>query len=296
MAQLLDYSQLLIAAGTSQPDEMKRGNDPKMIRQVILNSFFRSILYYNRTYRGQYGAPIVCVDSKNVWRKKVFAHYKAHRQKNKDDSTMDWGVILSTMDEVRDVLDKYFPWKVVKVEGAEGDDIIACLTKYFQDNEEKDHGLFTMPQDILIVSSDGDFGQLRKYNNVKQFNPKMKKLVDKPPANFLHDKIVRGDGGDGVPSVLHDDDWLLLEDRPRATPVTVKVIAKFEDYDTLTDEEKRRYDRNKQMISFESIPQEIYDAVIDTYKNANTTKDLGFLMNYFITNRVRDMLDKLQEI
>ena len=298
MALLIDYSQILIASATHSDISAytQKGIDPKIIRQAIMNSFFRSMMYYNRVYRPQYGAPIICADSKDVWRKNVFEYYKAHRKAGKEESPLDWTEIYTTMDYIRTVLDEIFPWKVVKTPGAEGDDIIACLCKYFQDNEEKDHGLFVEPQDILIISSDGDFGQLRKYKNVSQWNPMQKKLVEKPGPTALHDKIVRGDGGDGVPSVLNEDHWLTIPDRPRAKPVTVKIIEKFNDYANLTDEEKRRYDRNKQLISFDCIPAEIESSIINTYKTASDKKDLGAVMNFFIANRVRDMLDRLQEL
>jgi 5'-3' exonuclease len=54
-----------------------------------------------------------------------------------------------------------FPYKVIDVEGAEADDIIGTLVPRH-----------IMHEDILIISSDGDFLQLQQYNEASRFKVK----------------------------------------------------------------------------------------------------------------------------
>ena len=87
------------------------------------------------------------------------------------------------------------------VEGAEADDIIGTLVPRH-----------IMSENILIISSDGDFPQLQMYNGrssftVKQYNPSQKKfIISENPLQELKEKIIRGDKGDGIPNVLSSSD------------------------------------------------------------------------------------------
>jgi hypothetical protein len=65
-----------------------------------------------------------------------------------------------------------------------------------------------MHEDILIISSDGDFLQLQQYNGksnytIKQYNHAKKKfVVSENPLEELKEKIIQGDKGDGIPNIM----------------------------------------------------------------------------------------------
>ena len=76
---------------------------------------------------------------------------------------------------------KYCIWKVVR--------LMTLLVPLAIRTQE-----FGQGEPVMIISSDKDFIQLQKYNNVKQFSPIQKKaVVDKNPRNYLFNHIMRGD-------------------------------------------------------------------------------------------------------
>ena len=157
---LLDYSQIALSNIIVQ-----KLNDESMIRHMILNS----IRMYNKRYRDEYGQMVICADGMNTWRKDYYPYYKAKRKKNRDNSDQDWNEIFRILHLVRDEIKENLPYKVVHMEGVEADDIIASLVLQSQE--------FGMNEPMMIVSSDKDFIQLQKFNNVKQFSPIQKKMV-----------------------------------------------------------------------------------------------------------------------
>lgn len=227
----------------------------------------------------------------------MYQYYKAHRAKGKEESTLDWESIFEFMDQFRSDLEENFPYPVIYHEKAEGDDVIGAITMYHQDNDLDTEGnaLFGgSPKPTLIISSDGDFNQFLHLENVRQYNPRQRKFFEKPSSSFLIEKIIRGDGGDGVPSVLMQDDFLVNK-TGRATSVTEKVIEKFKNYDQLNKEEKRRFDRNKQMIDISCMPDYLRKELVELYTTTKPTRDMSKIMKYLVANRCREHLTNIHQ-
>lgn len=145
---------------------------------------------------------------------------------------------------------------------------------------------------ILIVSSDGDYKQLHKHKNVRQWNPLMKKFVDKPEKDFLIEKVIRGDAGDGIPNVLSPDDAFVSGTRQKA--VTVKVLEKFKTKTGLNEVELRNFQRNQTLIDFDYIPQEVQDKILEQFLGQTPKRDLNGVMQYLMKHRCRLLLNDLQ--
>ena len=273
---------------------MKKGQDTGKMRDIIRHVLLNSLLSYKRQYTKTYGEMVLAGEGTSNWRRDTFPHYKANRKKGREESETDWASIIDIIGEIREELREVFPWKFVNHERAEGDDVIAVLVHYLQENELKSSGLFDEPQEILILSSDADFRSLHKFKNVKQFNPIMKKWVAKPEEDFLIEKIIRGDAGDGVPSVLCPDDFFVNEESGRASPVTKKVIERFKTGLGLSEEEKRRFERNRLMIDLSMTPTDVRDGILANYKAADATCDLQKIMNHLIQKRCRNLLNDVQ--
>lgn len=291
--QLLDYSQLFIAGCLAFADDFKKGRDVKKMESIARHSVLNSILGYKEKYGGKYGTSVLCCDGRENWRRDFFPHYKGRRKKNKDSSDTDWSSIQSIMDALRDELEEVLPFKVVMYNKAEGDDVIAIITKWLQDNELITHGLEDYPQDIMVVSADHDFRQLYKYPNYHQFNPIHKKLVERPERTFLLEKILIGDSGDGVPNVRSADDHFMLEDAPRQKPITAKMKESFfdnPDGSTLTEYERANMLRNKTLVDFECIPKTVEDGIIEAYLSSQPKGTPKRLFDYFVDKRCRNLL------
>ena len=293
---LIDYSQVSLAAIMVFQKDIAVGDNEKN-RNIIRHAILSSILSNKKKFGQEYGQVVICCDSKKYWRKDVFPNYKAHRKANRDNSDLDWKFIFSVMDELKQDLIDNFPYKVLTVDKCEADDLIAVLTKWSQDNDLVQEGIIENARKLLIVSSDGDFRQLHQYHNVKQFSPMQKKFVERPKnvSAFIIEHIIKGDKGDGIPSVLCADDFLVNKEAyGKAPSVTVKVLDKFSKRDNLNDIEKTRYDRNETLISFEKIPQEVSDSIVSAFEGCEIKGSQGKIFQYLIKNDCRLLVNDIE--
>ena len=278
---LIDYSQIAISNIIVQ-----KLNDENMIRHMILNS----IRMYNKRYRDEYGQMVICADGMNTWRKDFYPFYKANRKKNRDESSQDWTEIFRILHLVRDEIRDYLPYKVIHMEGVEADDIIGTLTMQTQE--------FGMGEPVMIISSDKDFIQLQKFNNVKQFSPIQKKLVTDPnPRMYLFNHVMRGDSGDGIPNVLSPDDTFVTE--RQQTPLRKTKIAEWLDQsdnlrDVMDEEIYRNYQRNKKLIDLTDIPEDVQQNIINNFNGQTKTPNMKVL-NYLIKKRCNNLIEVVEE-
>lgn len=294
---LVDYSQVALATILTFQRELKGSESEvkNLIRHVVLST----IKSYKKKYGKEYGQIVIATDGRKYWRKEIFEHYKASRKKARDASDLNWKLIFDTMSEIRDDLAEYFPYKVVKYDRAEADDIIAILTKYAQTHELVQQGLMEEPQKILILSSDKDFKQLQAEWTVKQWSPMVKKFITASNSeikDWMVEHIVKGDAGDGVPNILSKDDVFVVGDRQK--PVSAKRLAEFVEQGRdacRNDDEKRNWDRNERLVKFSHIPADVENEIIESYLNSKPTNDKMKIMNYLIENRCRLLLDELED-
>lgn len=280
---LVDLNQVMISNMMAQIGNHKNAQiDENMLRHMILNT-----LRANRMkFKDEFGELVICADDKNYWRKQRFPYYKANRKKSRDDSELDWNAIFTSLNKIRDELKEYFPYRVIQIESAEADDIIGTVVH--TEGTELNTG-----EPILILSGDKDYIQLHKYANVKQYDPTRKRwITHSSPEKYLYEHIIKGDAGDGVPNILSSDNCLVIGERQR--PITKKRLEEWEDINTMTDEVKRNYLRNKSLIDLEQIPDYIKQQVLDAW-NAENPKTRSQLLNYFIHNKLRNLMECISE-
>lgn len=298
---LIDYSQVALATILTFKRELK-GTESE-VKNLIRHVTLSTIKSYKKKYGAEYGDIVIATDGRKYWRKEVFAHYKASRKKSREESDLDWKLIFDTLSEMREDLKKYFPYKVVNVERAEADDIIAVLTEYVQTNELIQEGLMEEAQKVLILSSDKDFKQLQlapfSSGNVRQWSPMTKKFISASKQEILEftvEHIVKGDSGDGVPNILSKDDVFVVGERQKT--VSSKRLAEFQEKGIdacRNDEERRNWQRNATLVAFDNIPKDVKDEIIQVYLNSKPVKDKMGIMNYLIEHRCRLLLDELED-
>lgn len=293
---LLDYNQVCLSAILPFSKDLKKSEDE--VRNLVRHIILSNILTYKKKYGSEYGNVIICCDGREYWRKEVFPYYKGSRKKSRDNSDLNWKLIFDVLSEMRQDLIDYFPYKVININRAEADDIIAILAEWSQNNELIQEGMFEEPQKMMIISSDGDFLQLQKYNNVSQWSPNTKKLL-KMSHRDLHEKyithIVKGDSGDGIPNIMTKDEVLVTEGI-RQNTVSAKRLAEFIEVGKSackTDDEIRNWDRNERLISFECIPSDIQEEIVTTYNATTPKRDSMKLMNYLMKHRCNLLLSEL---
>ncbi len=287
---LIDYSQVALANILSFKKDLVQGSESD-IKNLIRHTTLSTLKYYKKKYSKQYGEVVICCDGKKYWRKEFFPNYKAARKKHREESDLDWNMIFNTLSEIREDLAKHFPYKVMHIERAEADDVIAVLTE--RCNE------FGTSEDVMIVSSDKDFKQLHAYDNVKQWSPMQKKQVTiakKEIHPFTIEHIVKGDAGDGVPNILSADDIFLVEGRQ--APVSSKRLQEFIDNGFIAcrnDAERRNWHRNATLVDFKFIPEDVKKEILGKYELNTPVGDKMTIMNYLMEHRCRLLLDELED-
>lgn len=184
------------------------------------------------------------------FRKKISPEYKAQRSfVNKQfqiQPVKDYivNVIFKELD-----LEQKYNYKIVKVANAEGDDVIACLMQNFTDYVKR-----------ILFASDKDFLQLK---DVSQFDLRGKPVVreswaaDLDPAKFLLLKIIVGDPADNIQQVFHKV----------GLKKALKLVLDRESLKTKLLEEAnsaKQFLLNKKLISFDEIPQDLNDTIVET--------------------------------
>ena len=273
---IVDFNQVMISnlmmqLGNHTNIPLEEG----LFRHMVINSL-RS---YKQKFQSEYGEIEIACDDRNYWRKQVFPYYKANRKKNRDASEINWNQVFDIFNTIKAEIKEYFPYRVIQVESAEADDIIATLV-----TENKD-------KTILILSADKDFVQLQKYATVRQYDPIRKKWIKEDnPQQYLYEHILKGDQGDGIPNILSDDDTFVTDKRQK--PMTQKKMDLFKSQGISQEMLKRNFARNELLVDLTKIPENIRNSVINKYNEENG-KDRSKLFNYFISHNLKLLMDSV---
>ena len=260
--------------------------DENLVRHMVLNS----LKSYNKKFREKYGDMILCYDSKHYWRKDYFPYYKQNRKKDREKSNHDWNAIFEILNKIRDEIRNNLPYIVMEIDGAEADDIISALCKHLSHNYPKDQ--------ILILSGDKDFIQLRKFSNVSQYNPLQKTFVsDYNPTQYIAEHIIKGDRSDGIPNFLSSGDTFVTNKRQR--PISKKNLEKWIYSDPSvfcnTKEKLDNYNRNKTLIDLECIPDDLRAKILDEFKSLNSNDKTKLSVDYFVEHKLVSLMNNLED-
>jgi len=171
-----------------------------------MGGFFMSIGYAIKTISPD--IVFISFDGKNSNDKRItmFADYKSNRRKMV--KKVIHADLFSTVEEEEAALGhqfkrlaeyfKYIPLHVHYAGGVEADDILAYIVK----NQYKDC-------DNYIMTTDTDYYQLIN-DSITIYNPRIKTFITPnnakfifglSPNNYLYEKIIDGDAGDGIPGI-----------------------------------------------------------------------------------------------
>jgi len=272
---LLDFSNIIVGSimvASRVPDEERFSED--FIRHLVLNS----IRSYRKKYHEKYGEMVICTDYLSSWRKDAFPYYKAHRKVQREKQQkegVDWKALFDIIAKITGELEEYFPYKVVQIPHAEGDDVIAVLAKHAK-------------EPCLIVSSDKDFNQLYKYKTVRQFSPmKHQMLKGIEPVRYLKEHIIRGDKGDGIPNILSAGNCIVEGERQK--PITKKKVEEWIKNESWPE---HHWKRNQELIDFDYIPPLLAHAIERNYALQKPPNRSG-LLNYFVKHRLKMLIEHI---
>ena len=274
---ILDMNQISLANlmmnfHMNKSDELEED----MVRHMILNS----IRMYRTMFKDEYGEIVLAYDSRHYWRRDIFPQYKQNRKKGRENDSKDWDSIFGLLNAMKSEFKEILPYKFLEVYGAEADDIIATLCKEHQG------------QKTMIISGDKDFIQLQKYDNVSQYSPITKKMINgHNPTTYIKEHILKGDSSDGVPNVLSPDHTFVEGLRQR--PLSKKKIEAWIKSETgMSDEVRRNYQRNHKLINLDNTPEDLQKSILDTFNEA-PYGDRSKILNYFIENKLKELTDSI---
>ena len=279
---LLDNNQILIA-NIFQTIKQFDSIDENMLRHMVLNTY----RMYRSMFKDEYGELVICHDSSNCWRKDIFEYYKQNRKAKQDASDVNWDEVYDALHKIRTEILENFPYKNIRVERAEADDIISVLCHKYSSQEK-----------ILILSNDKDFKQLQTLPNVSQYSCIRKEfLVCDDPQGFLVDHIIRGDSSDGIPNVLSDPDTFMTYGK-RQKRLTKNVISDIIETYRMTGEPpeycRDGWERNKALIDLSFIPDTIQQEIINQFE-ISPQGDRSKILNYMINNRLKNLIENIGE-
>lgn len=260
--------------------------DPIFFRHWVLNS----LRQYNVKFRGDYGEMTICCDSPS-WRKEYFPHYKMNRKKKREADDIDWDSVFQNFNETIELIDNNFPYKVLRVDKSEADDIIAVSVKNFRE---------TTRDPILIISSDKDFMQLKKHGNIKQYCPRNKNFINEVNdleiiQDNLLEHIITGDTSDGIPNIFSDDDSLVNEEKKqnRATKKRVEDV-KNDIKSNNINKYSSAISRNTVLIDLDKIPDYVVCEILE-HINKDRKGNMQKCFSYLIKNNYKELIKRIDD-
>ncbi|QIG73806.1 exonuclease [Rhizobium phage RHph_N34] len=298
MAILVDYRSVASASMMKGHGDLNVPDPVKKSFEILLGK----IRFYNSEFREEFGELVLCNDSSS-WRYKIFEHYKSQRKlgringmdQNPDDPMH---AIYESIHSFWDIIAETGPYKCLRIRGAEGDDLLASIAM--------------TPGKHLCISADKDISQLTRFPNVKFYNSIKKMMINNGP-NFWHQLVVRGDGGDGVPNILSDDDTFMDKNkrqRQLRQEVVDKIVDSIDPEETImsmkfsgifSEQVVLNYRRNKRLIDLTQIPKSLRELVVQKFNEdvppkRDLTNMLIALKNPQYIGRLNDFVPKRETI
>lgn len=281
---LVDFSQIMVS--NLMVMIARNEYDPIFFRHWVLNS----LRQYNVKFRGDYGEMTICCDSPS-WRKEYFPHYKMNRKKKREADDIDWDSVFQNFNETIELIDNNFPYKVLRVDKSEADDIIAVSVKNFRE---------TTRDPILIISSDKDFMQLKKHGNIKQYCPRNKNFINEVNdleiiQDNLLEHIITGDTSDGIPNIFSDDDSLVNEEKKqnRATKKRVEDV-KNDIKSNNINKYSSAISRNTVLIDLDKIPDYVVCEILE-HINKDRKGNMQKCFSYLIKNNYKELIKRIDD-
>lgn len=279
---LIDFSQVIFSEALDFYSKSNEQIEMPLLRHLALSK----IMDLKNKFKKYSDEIVICLDGQNYWRKQIFPYYKQQRKLQQEKTKFDWDSFFENFNQLKQEFKDNLPFKIIEVESAEADDIIAVLCFNF-----------AKTKDIIIVSSDKDLLQLQAVYNlpIKQYSPYHEKFIDAKSQNYdLFVHIVKGDSSDGIPNILSDDDVFLQKDK-RQKPISTKKLDEWRHFGDGTGlfcesvEQLEKFNRNQKLIDMRFIPKEIEENIIDAYNNVQVNSNL---FDYMVKHRLRKLLEK----
>lgn len=270
MKVLIDHLNIVFISFSMTKRELKeKGIDD--FTEEHFGLFYHTLFNkYNLLFK-TYGQLIICHEGyKSLdWRRSVYADYKRNRDAGKTDPS--YLAFKKTLSVIEDVLN-YYPCKQIKVEGAEGDDVIYKLARYYAEEEG---------EDVLILSGDGDLAQIKKYSDkISLYHPIRKKMVELK-ENLLEYKAIVGDKSDNIPGLYRVGDKTFEK----------MMLDKKLYNEKMKGDNFESFQKFLKIVDLSQVPNDIQENILKTNKELEFNKfKPGNIEKFYYDNDMKDHL------
>ena len=279
---LIDTSHLIMRNLFMNINEIKENYN------FLYHVVFQNILSFKRDFKGsKENIPVYAFDSPNTWRKEFYEKYwkklkdfpitTGYKGQRKKDETIDWDKVFEIVDNIYKCLKTATDFKAIKIDKVEADDIIFVGVNEYHKKEN-----------IIIISSDKDFIQLLRYDNVKLYDPIKRKFREfDDPEYYLKKHIIIGDKSDNIPAIKKR--------------VGEKTAEKWLDSGTFEEDLKvdkelyKRYKFNEKLIDLTKLPEKYYNAIKEEYEKKEFNFDSMKLYECFKEFHLRKIFERINE-
>jgi 5'-3' exonuclease len=271
---------------TSMNDEMKLSLLGETLRMFINKILM--IINYESNDKEFHVDLLFSKDSKTLWRTKIFSEYKGTRKSNRDKTNFNFDVIYNIFNKVWSECCHIFPYRFVTIDPVEVDDVIAIAIESEYDKYDA----------FSVYSHDTDFVQLLSRDKVRLVNFSTMAVIESGnPKYELFEKIIRGERGDNIPNIFnqtravrqnpiskkHIEEWF------RNKEIFKQFILEHKDADQL----KKNFMRNKNLIDFTKIPEEIRSIILVGLSKPPVEFDLQVFMRITEKYSIVGLEDKI---
>lgn len=265
---------------------VKDKKDPKKILDVDYELFRRRMfdsIYGSLWKSKEKNELILAFDGKQSWRKIYWPKYKEHRKGQRDKLDLDWDEFYGVLNSYIEELSSHFPFKCIKIDNTEADDIIAVLCASVNSN-------------FTVISTDKDFLQLSA-PNVKIYDPLKKKEVKHPnPELFIVEQCLRGQAKDNIFNIKTPLDYPDDKRKPAFGEKAFEKVVAYGWKKWLNEEGlEERFNYNRNLIDFEKIPSTIRNRVLKEYRSYKYP-DPEMIWKFFEKHQWPDLIDNFTQI
>jgi len=276
------FFSTLIWYNNVHPDEEINDDYDWLENQVFMKHFddtyMKNLIKFKNMYNIPYENMIVVRDCprETIWRMSLYPEYKANRKNtcNYKNKKYNIGNIFKHIyNSLYPQLEKQYGFKILKVENAEADDIIAVVANKIRELDKN--------RLIVIISNDNDYLQLVNEKTLiwSLQNKLLNTKVETTSEEILLKKILKGDDSDNIPSLVNN----LSE---KDVNEIIKDSNKLNNWLNDNPDKKEAYINNRKLIDFQYIPTDIKKLIIDECKDIFPIQEI----------EVQNIVDVLPEV
>lgn len=230
--------------------------------------YYHNLFTFLNKINREYEDVVICWEGKNSlkWRRKIFPDYKRNRDARKGEN--DYRVLMNSLNEVKECLN-FYPFKQLRVYGAEADDLMFTLAMAFE-------GTHT------LITTDKDLSQILKHKpETMVYNP-IKKSFAKPHKYLVEEKAIVGDKSDNIGGLYRvgiKTFEKMMEDRT----VFNKIMEKGNN--------KEVFRQLLKIIDLRNIPEELKENIVKEYKETPFNEfNRGEIEAFYFKHKLKDLL------